>query len=54
MRPDDLARALGEDVVHVLNALSDYELQGLVVHLHDGRFSPSAPAFEGQGTIATG
>ncbi len=54
MRPDDLARALGEDVVHVLNALSDYELQGLVVRLRDGRFSPSAPAFEGQGTIATG
>lgn len=44
MRADELARALDEPIVSVLSALGDYEIQGLVKRMLDGRFSPTEQA----------
>ncbi len=41
MSPDELARALNEEVLTTLRTLSDYEIRGLVTRLPDGRYSPS-------------
>ena len=45
LRPDDLARLLDKDVFSVLKDLSEYEVEGLVERLADGRFSPTEKAF---------
>ncbi len=41
MRADDLARYVAEDVLTVLGTLADYEANGFVVRLRDGRYSAS-------------
>lgn len=41
MRPDDLARNLDEPVFNILQTLGDYELEGWVVRMIDGRYSPT-------------
>ena len=41
MRPDDLAHALGVEVLSVLRTLTDYEARDFVTRLPDGRYSPS-------------
>ncbi|MBQ9059355.1 MAG: DNA-processing protein DprA [Atopobiaceae bacterium] len=41
MRPEDLARKLGCNVLTVLRTLADNESAGLVVRLADGRYSPT-------------
>lgn len=46
MRPDDLATSLGEDVLDMLKTLSDYELQGVIERLPDGRMSLTQEAYE--------
>ncbi len=43
MRPDDLARALTEDVVSVLRVLGELELQNKVVRFRDGRYAAAQP-----------
>ena len=48
MRPDDLASALGEEVLTVLRTLTDYEARNLVVRLPDGRYSPSEAYLMGE------
>jgi DNA processing protein len=40
-RADDLASLLGEDPLTLLRTLSDYETQGLIVRMRDGRYAPS-------------
>jgi DNA processing protein len=40
-RADDLAARLGEGVITVLSALSDYEAAGVVTKLPDGRYAPT-------------
>lgn len=49
MRPEELSRALNEDVLTTLRTLSDYEIRGLVVRLPDGRYSPSEDYYLGRG-----
>ncbi len=44
MRPDDLAAALGKGVLEVMRLLADYEAEGLVRRLPDGRYSPTEAA----------
>ena len=44
-RADDLARYLGESVIGILGALSDYESKGMVRRLPDGRFSLTESAY---------
>lgn len=51
MRPDDLANHLGEEPLEMLRILSDYEIQGVVRRLPDGRFAPTAETLLGQGRM---
>ena len=41
-RADDLAARLGESIITVLSALSDYEAAGVVTKLADGRYAPTS------------
>lgn len=41
MRPDDLAKALGEQPLDVLRQLAQLEMDGRVERMPDGRYSPS-------------
>lgn len=41
-RADDLAARLGESIITVLRALSDYEAAGVVTKLADGRYAPTS------------
>ena len=41
-RADDLAARLGENVIAILSALSDYEAAGAVTKLPDGRYAPTS------------
>lgn len=41
-RADDLASRLGENVLTILSALSDYEAAGVVTKLPDGRYAPTS------------
>ena len=41
-RADDLAARLGENIITVLSALSDYEATGVVTKLPDGRYAPTS------------
>lgn len=43
MRPDDLARALTQDVVKVLRILGELELTNRVIRLRDGRYGVPQP-----------
>jgi DNA-binding MarR family transcriptional regulator len=38
MRPDDLARALGIDIVSMARTLGDLEARGAIVRYPDGRY----------------
>lgn len=40
-RPEELAWRLSENVLTVLNSLTDYEVRGMVKRLPDGRYTPS-------------
>ena len=40
-RPEELAWRLSENVLTVLNSLTDYEARGMVKRLPDGRYTPS-------------
>jgi len=40
MRPDDLARALGTDIVSVARRLGALEARGLIARYRDGRYGP--------------
>ncbi len=51
MRPDDLANHLGEEPLDMLRILSDYEIQGVVRRLPDGRFAPTQETLLGQGRM---
>ncbi len=46
MRPDELATRLDQSVFTLLRTLTDYEAQGIVEHLPDGRYSLTARAFQ--------
>lgn len=41
MRPDDLARALGIDIVHAARTLGALEAKGVIVRYTDGRYGPT-------------
>ena len=41
-RADDLAARLGENIITVLSALSDYEAAGVITKLSDGRYAPTS------------
>jgi len=41
MRPDDLARALGIDIVHTARTLGALEAKGAIVRYPDGRYGPT-------------
>lgn len=43
MRPDDLARALDEDIVSIARALGELEMAGSVVRYRDGRYGAVIP-----------
>lgn len=45
MRPDDLAKALGEQPLDVLRQLAQLEVDGRVERMPDGRYSPSMHEF---------
>lgn len=45
LRPDDLARLLDLNVIQLMQELSQYEVDGLVERLQDGRYSPTEKAF---------
>ena len=45
MRADDLAQQLDEQIITILSTLGDFEAQGLVKRLIDGRFSPTSQAY---------
>ena len=44
-RSDELATRLGENVLDILRALTDFEAKGLVERLPDGRYSPTRQAY---------
>lgn len=46
MRVDDLAASYGESVLTIMKELSQYELQGIVERLPDGRMSLTEEAYE--------
>lgn len=48
LRPDELAARLGGEVLTTLRTLTDYEAQGIVERLPDGRYSPSRTWLLGQ------
>jgi DNA processing protein len=47
MRADDLADHLGMSALELLKVLADYEVQGVVTRLPDGRYSPTSEAYLG-------
>lgn len=46
MRADELSERLGQALLTTMTTLSEYETQGLVVHLLDGRYSVTQAAYE--------
>ncbi|MGN0287567.1 MAG: DNA-processing protein DprA [Atopobiaceae bacterium] len=46
MRADELSERLGQALLTTMTTLSEYETQGLVVHLLDGRYSVTQTAYE--------
>lgn len=46
MRPEELAPRLGKTVLTLLRTLTDYEAQGIVERLPDGRYSLTARAYQ--------
>ena len=51
MRADDLANRLGYEPLELLRILADYEVNGAVVRLPDGRYAPTAEALVGRGRM---
>ncbi len=41
MRPDDVARALGRDVVSIVREIGDLESKGIIARYPDGRYGPA-------------
>lgn len=52
MRPDELATRLGENVLDMVRKLVEYEADGLVTRLPDGRYSPTRDAYLRRGDQA--
>ena len=50
-RADDLANRLGYEPLELLRILADYEVNGLVMRLPDGRYAPTAEALVGRGRM---
>lgn len=46
MRPDELSARLGQSLLTLMATLADYESQGLVAHLLDGRYSVTHEAYD--------
>lgn len=51
-RADDLAARLGENIITVLSALSDYEAAGVVTKLPDGRYAPTSAFYLSHNSLA--
>lgn len=51
LRPDELAAWLGEEVLPTVRMLVEFEADGLVTRLPDGRYSPSKEAFLRRGAV---
>ncbi|MDO4798360.1 MAG: DNA-processing protein DprA [Coriobacteriales bacterium] len=49
MRPEELAPRLEQTVLTLLRTLTDYEAQGIVEHLPDGRYSLTARGYQEYG-----
>lgn len=51
MRADDLANRLGYEPLELLRILADYEVNGAVVRLPDGRYAPTRETLVGRGRM---